>query len=79
MTIDRKFISELLDKALVNPRLRVNYDMRNTLEDGSQRLFSKGYGMAFCTYFFILQWGKHPKDYGQDGYLEEQLARKKVE
>lgn len=30
MTIDKKFISELFDKALVNPRLRINYDMRNT-------------------------------------------------
>ena len=40
MTIDKIFISELFDKALVNPRLRVNYDMRNTPEDGSQRMLN---------------------------------------
>ena len=40
MTIDKKFISELFDKALVNPRLRINYDMRNTPEDGSQRMLN---------------------------------------
>jgi cupin fold WbuC family metalloprotein len=40
MTIDKKFLSELFDKALVNPRLRINYDMRNTPEDGSQRMLN---------------------------------------
>lgn len=29
----------------------------------------------FCSYLFVPQWGKRPKDYGQDGYLEEQLAK----
>ena len=29
----------------------------------------------FCSQVFIPQWGKHPKDYGQDGYLEEQMAK----
>ena len=40
MIIDKKLISELFDKALVNPRLRINYDMRNTPEDGSQRMLN---------------------------------------
>ena len=40
MTIDKKFISELFNRALVNPRLRINYDMRNTPEDGSQRMLN---------------------------------------
>lgn len=29
----------------------------------------------FCSYLFVPQWGKRPKDYGQDGWLEEQLAK----
>lgn len=29
----------------------------------------------FCGQVFIPQWGKRPNDYGQDGYLEEQLAK----
>jgi hypothetical protein len=24
----------------------------------------------FCSQVFIPQWGKHPKDYGQDGYFD---------
>ena len=31
----------------------------------------------FCSYLFVPQWGKRPKDYGQDGYLEEQLAKRR--
>lgn len=31
----------------------------------------------FYGQLFIPQWGKHPKDYGQDGYLEEQLAKER--
>jgi len=31
----------------------------------------------FCSQLFIPQWGKHPKDYGQDGYLEEQFANQR--
>ncbi|MCR5561707.1 MAG: hypothetical protein K6F58_07850 [Bacteroidales bacterium] len=27
------------------------------------------------NYLFEPQWGKRPKGYGQDGYLEEQLAK----
>ncbi len=29
-TIDNKLIKQLLDQADVNPRLRVNYDLRNS-------------------------------------------------
>ena len=36
--IDKKFISKLFDKVLVNPRLREAYDLRNSEDDGSQRL-----------------------------------------
>lgn len=28
----------------------------------------------FCSYLFVPQWGKRPKDYGLDGWLEEILA-----
>ncbi len=34
--IDKKLITELLDKAAENPRRRQHYDLRNTSEDGSQ-------------------------------------------
>lgn len=31
----------------------------------------------FCSYLFVPKWGKRPKDYGQDGYLEEPLAKRR--
>ena len=40
MTIDKTFIGGLLDKAASNPRLRINYDMRTTVMDGSQRMLN---------------------------------------
>lgn len=33
-------LSALHDKAQVNERLRQNYDLRTTLEDGSQRMLN---------------------------------------
>ena len=38
--IDQKLISELFDKALVNPRLRMNYDLRTSSNDGGQRMLN---------------------------------------
>ena len=38
--IDQKLISELFDKALVNPRLRQNYDLRTSADDGGQRMLN---------------------------------------
>lgn len=38
--IDKKLISELFDKALVNPRLRMNYDLRTSSDDGGQRMLN---------------------------------------
>ena len=38
--IDQKLISELFDKALVNPRLRQNYDLRTSSDDGGQRMIN---------------------------------------
>ena len=35
--INRKLISELCDKALLNPRFRQNYDLRNP-DDNGQRM-----------------------------------------
>lgn len=40
MTIDKKLINELFDKAVVNPRLRINYDLRNSELDMSQRMLN---------------------------------------
>lgn len=33
--IDKKLISELFDKALLNPRLRQSYDLRTSANDHS--------------------------------------------
>ena len=38
--IDKKLISELFDKALVDPRLRMNYDLRTGSNDGGQRMLN---------------------------------------
>ena len=40
MIIDEKLLKQLFDQAVVNPRLRVNYDLRNSSEDGSQRMLN---------------------------------------
>ena len=36
--INRKLISELFDKVLLNPRLRQNYDLRNSDDNGQRML-----------------------------------------
>ena len=36
--IDKQLIRELFDKAVVNPRLRQNMDLRNSPDDGGQRM-----------------------------------------
>lgn len=38
--IDKQLIRELYDKAVVNPRLRQNYDMRTSGDDRSQRMLN---------------------------------------
>lgn len=38
--IDNKLISDLLGQAEVSPRLRQNYDLRTSSEDGSQRMLN---------------------------------------
>lgn len=38
--IDKNLIRELYDKAVVNPRLRQNFDLRNSSEDNSQRILN---------------------------------------
>ncbi len=38
--IDKELIDRLLVEAAENPRLRVNYDLRTTAEDGSQRMLN---------------------------------------
>jgi len=40
MTIDRQLTDALLAKAVLNPRLRVNFDLRDSAEDGSQRMLN---------------------------------------
>ena len=40
MIIDEKLLKQLFNQAVVNPRLRVNYDLRNSAEDGSQRMLN---------------------------------------
>ena len=38
--IDKKLINELFDKAIVSERKRVNYDLRTSSNDGSQRMLN---------------------------------------
>ena len=40
MTITQDFLDELTAQAKASPRLRMNYDLRNTPEDGSQRMLN---------------------------------------
>lgn len=40
MTINQAFLDELLREAKENPRKRINYDMRTSSEDGSQRMLN---------------------------------------
>ena len=38
--IDKKLIQELFDKAVVSDRKRMNYDLRTSSNDGSQRILN---------------------------------------
>lgn len=40
MEINKNLINELLEQARVNPRLRQNYDLRTSGEDGGQRMLN---------------------------------------
>ncbi|MGN1215541.1 MAG: WbuC family cupin fold metalloprotein [Candidatus Cryptobacteroides sp.] len=40
IAIDKKLISDLLAQAETSPRLRQNYDLRTSPEDGSQRMLN---------------------------------------
>ena len=40
MIIDKVILDELTAKAMVNPRLRCNQDMRNSADDQSQRMLN---------------------------------------
>lgn len=40
MVIDERLLKQLFDQAVVNPRLRVNYDLRDSSSDGSQRMLN---------------------------------------
>lgn len=40
MVIDKKILDELTEAAKASPRLRMNYDLRNSAEDRSQRMLN---------------------------------------
>ena len=40
MKITQALLDDLTAKAKVSPRLRMNYDLRNSAEDGSQRMLN---------------------------------------
>ena len=40
MIIDKKILDELTEKAKASPRLRCNFDLRNSAEDNSQRMLN---------------------------------------
>ena len=40
MTIDKNLLDRLTEEAKASPRLRMNYDLRDSTEDGSQRMLN---------------------------------------
>lgn len=40
MVIDQDFLNTLLDNAKTSPRLRINFDLRTSNDDGSQRMLN---------------------------------------
>lgn len=40
MIIDKELLDELTARAKVSPRLRMNFDLRDSVEDGSQRMLN---------------------------------------
>lgn len=40
MVLDKAFLDQLTSEAMVNPRLRKNYDLRNSENDQSQRMLN---------------------------------------
>ena len=40
MVIDKKLLDELTARAQASPRLRMNFDLRDSVEDGSQRMLN---------------------------------------
>ena len=40
MIIDNELLDKLTEQAKTSPRLRMNYDLRNSAEDGSQRMLN---------------------------------------
>ena len=40
MKIDKELLDKLTEQAKASPRLRMNYDLRNSEEDGSQRMLN---------------------------------------
>ena len=40
MEINKSLLDNLLEQAAASPRLRMNYDLRTSLEDGSQRMLN---------------------------------------
>ena len=40
MIIDKKLLDELTTSAQTSPRLRMNFDLRNSASDGSQRMLN---------------------------------------
>lgn len=40
MVFDKDFLDDLTDRAKASPRLRVNFDLRDSVDDLSQRMFN---------------------------------------
>lgn len=40
MTIDKEFLGKLFEEAVCSPRLRMNYDLRTSVSDNSQRMLN---------------------------------------
>lgn len=53
MIIDQKILDSLTAAAKASPRLRMNYDLRNTPEDGSQRMLN-AIEPCYTDYHFMI-------------------------
>lgn len=67
-TIDKSLISRLFEEAAASPRLRMNFDLRTSPEDGSQRMLN---AMLEPTLIFEAKDGR----FGEDGseFLQNRL------
>lgn len=85
MVIDKVFLDSLCEQAQNNPRLRINYDLRNSENDQSQRMLNAlqpGTILPIHRHpstsetMIVVQGSVEQKFYGEDGKLTESFILK---